>query len=250
MILKLIKNVGLNKMQPDSLFVLNTGEEIPVVITSRFGLRNMTLRPKTQPIREIYISKPRLITTSSAIRFLEQKRKWIERIFASAPTKTAMKDGDIIEIFGKKVLIRQDSSKKSNFYSENYKTGENILIVGGTSEMLSRRTRDFVKKEFLTEVKKIIKTAPPEFHPKKIAIRDTTSRWGSCSSSGTISFSWRLAFAPYEVMRYVVMHELAHKKYMNHSVHFWATVSELYGDGVGRAKLWLTKNGHGLHKYF
>lgn len=234
----------------DYVFETSTGEEIPVVIETRRGLRNMTLRPKTLPKREVRISKPWLTSTSSAVRFIEQKRKWLEKIFDNAPEKVVLTDGDIIEFLGKKVIIHQDSSKKSNFYSKDEKTGEDILVIGGAPEMLTRRVRDFLKTEFLSEVKKITKNAPPEFQPKKIAIRDTTSRWGSCSSTRTVSFSWRLAFAPYEVMRYVIMHELAHLKYMDHSVHFWATVSMLYGDGVGRAKLWLTKNGQSLHKYF
>ena len=65
-----------------------------------------------------------------------------------------------------------------------------------------------------------------------------------------MSFSWRLAFAPYDVMRYVVMHELAHVRHMNHSPEFWAYVRELYGFGVERAKRWLVQNGGQLHRYF
>jgi predicted metal-dependent hydrolase len=65
-----------------------------------------------------------------------------------------------------------------------------------------------------------------------------------------MSLSWRLAFAPVDVMRYVVMHELAHRRHMDHSPAFWATVSELYGFGVERAKRWLNQHGGELHKYF
>ena len=125
-----------------------------------------------------------------------------------------------------------------------------ILVVGGDADMFERRVRDFIKAEFLTAVRAMVKTAPRELWPSRIAVRDTTSRWGSCSSSGTISFSWRLAFAPTDVMRYVVMHELAHRVHMNHSPAFWATVGALYGDGVGRAKRWLTTRGAELHQYF
>lgn len=234
----------------DYIFKTSNGEEIPIFIETRRGMRNVTLRPKINPRREIHISKPWILNAASTIRFVELKRKWLERIFATAPQKVTIQDGDIIEFLGNRVLIRHDLSKKSNFYSTDSNNGELTLVVGGTSDMLTRRVRDFIKQEFLVEIKKIIKTAPVELQPKKIAIRDTTSRWGSCSSTGTISFSWRLAFAPYEVMRYVVMHELAHMKYMDHSAHFWATVSQLYGEGMGRAKLWLTRNGQGLHKYF
>ena len=103
---------------------------------------------------------------------------------------------------------------------------------------------------FLARAKAIIKEVPKEFRPTKITVRDTSSRWGSCSTSGTISLSWRLAFAPPEIMRYVIIHELAHIKHMDHSPAFWAQVSKLYGEGVGRAKLWLSKNGADLYKYF
>lgn len=231
-------------------FKSGSGEEIPIIIDVRRGLRNVTLRPKTVPKREIRISRPWTTPTASALRFLEQKRKWVETIFSRAPQKIQIQDGDVIEIFGKTVQIQHDASKRSNFYiSDPDNPDMMILILGGAAEMMERRFRDFIKVQFLAEVKKIIKTTPSEFHPTRLSIKDTTSRWGSRSSTGTISFSWRLAFAPYEVMRYVVMHELAHTKYMDHSVHFWATVSQLYGDGVGRAKLWLSKNGGQLHQY-
>ena len=233
----------------DYSFVLSSGENIPIVIDTRRGLRNITLRPKTRPVREIHISKPWLVPVSSALRFAESKRRWIERIFANAPVKAHISSGDIIEFLGRRVQIMHDSNYRSNKLTlcDN---GIYVLRVGGGADMLERRVRDFIKAEFLIEVKKMIKTAPRDMWPKRIAIRDTTTRWGSCSTSGTMSFSWRLAFAPVEVMRYVVMHELAHTRHMDHSSAFWATVSELYGFGVERAKRWLTQHGGELHQYF
>lgn len=233
----------------DYEFVLSSGEAVPVVIHSRRGLRNITLRPKTQPVREIVISKPWLTPNLSAVRFLEQKRVWCERIFAKAPIKQKIVSGDIIEFLGKKVEIKHDESRRGNEFIE-CDNGTCVLIVGGNTDMLERRVRDFIKSQFLLSVKQIIRTVPREFWPSRVAVRDTSSRWGSCSSSGTMSFSWRLAFAPPEVMRYVVMHELAHKKHMDHSPAFWHQVSELYGVGVERAKRWLNQYGAQLHTYF
>jgi len=129
-------------------------------------------------------------------------------------------------------------------------TDKTLLCIGGGMDMFERRVRDFIKNELLNEIKQIIKTAPHEYWPRHITLRDTQSRWGSCSTTGNMSFSWRLAFAPYDVMRYVVMHELAHTKHMDHSPEFWTTVGKLYGFGVERAKRWLSKNGQTLHKYF
>ena len=228
----------------DYVLTLSSGEEIPVVITTRRGLRNITLRPKVVPKREIHISKPWLVSENAAIKFLVSKQKWIECTFQKCPTKVRLKSGDCIEFLGRAVELIHVPSMRSNKFD-----GDKLLI-GGAPEMFERRVRDVIKAEFLSELKQIIRTVPREFWPKRIALRDTTSRWGSCSSTGTMSFSWRLAFAPVDVMRYVVMHELAHTKHMDHSDEFWATVRELYGFGVERAKRWLTQNGGQLHRFF
>ncbi|MDW2996021.1 MAG: SprT family zinc-dependent metalloprotease [Alphaproteobacteria bacterium] len=228
------------------VFTLSSGNEVPVIITTRRGLRNITLRPRFSPNPEIHISKPWLVPTSAAIRFLESKQKWIECVFQKCPTKVELKSGDKIEFLGRTVLLIHDSHIRANRFDNDTST----LYVGGGADMFERRVRDYIKSEFLSVLKEMIRSVPREFHPKRIALRDTTSRWGSCSTTGTMSFSWRLAFAPLDVMRYVVMHELAHTKHMNHSPEFWQTVRELYGVGVERAKRWLSLHGGELHRFF
>ena len=231
------------------MFVTSNGENIPIIITTRRGVRNMTLRPKTMPVREIHVSKPWITSNATVMRFIESKRRWIEGIFARAPQKVRVAPGDVIEFLGMRVCLQHDSSRRSN---ELVKTDDvnATLIVGGGADMFERRVRDFIKSEFLTVLRQMVRTAPRELWPARIAVRDTTSRWGSCSTSGTMSFSWRLAFAPTDVMRYVVMHELAHRRHMDHSPEFWAYVRELYGFGVERQKRWLAQYGAQLHKYF
>ncbi|MEM6934685.1 MAG: SprT family zinc-dependent metalloprotease, partial [Pseudomonadota bacterium] len=83
---------------------------------------------------------------------------------------------------------------------------------------------------------------------KRMTLRDTRSRWGSCSSEGNLMFSWRLVMAPEYVLAYVAAHEVAHLKHMDHSLDFWATVRELY-PGEPSARLWLKRNGSALHRY-
>lgn len=244
-----LNNSLINKMSSEYVFVLSNGDEVPVVITTRRGIRNITLRPKVRGAREIHISKPWLTPTSAALRFLEQKRNWCERIFAAAPEKEQVWSGMEIEILGRDTKIIHNPNQRANSYIINV-DGSATIVVGGGADMFARRVRDVIKAQFLIAVKEIIKTAPHDVRPRRIALRDTTSRWGSCSTTGTISFSWRLAFAPCDVMRYVVMHELAHCRHMDHSPEFWATVSEFYGFGVERAKRWLTKYGATLHQYF
>ena len=234
-------------MNSDFFFTLQSGEQIPIIIETRHGVRNVTLRPKTMPKKEIHVTKPWSTSTKFVLNFVESKQKWIEKIFNSVPSKEHVKPGDTVEFFGRNVLLKHDENIRSNKYLNTDKT---TLCIGGGADMFERRVRDFIKSELLEEIKIIIKTTPREYWPKHISLRDTTSRWGSCSSTGNMSFSWRLAFAPYEVMRYVVMHELSHTKHMDHSPEFWATVSQLYGFGVERAKRRLAKNGQSLHKYF
>lgn len=80
---------------------------------------------------------------------------------------------------------------------------------------------------------------------QRISIRDQKTRWGSCSSNGTLSFNWRLMLAPPAILDYVVVHELCHLTYMNHSVSFWAAVEAVYPD-YRNARKWLKEHGHEL----
>lgn len=138
-----------------------------------------------------------------------------------------IKDGDVLTVFGcdRKICASE---------------------VGGAPEFLDRRVRDKIKKEFMMHVREIMRSMPDELRPRKVCIKDTRSRWGSCSTTGTISLSWRLSFAPPEVMRYVIIHECCHLGQMNHSTKFWALVGKHYGIGYESAKKWLNKNGQNL----
>ena len=82
----------------------------------------------------------------------------------------------------------------------------------------------------------------------RIAIRDQKTRWGSCSGEGNLNFNWRLIFAPEGVLDYVVVHELAHRKEMNHSPRFWRVVEDTMPE-YRKYQKWLKENGRGLHRY-
>ena len=84
--------------------------------------------------------------------------------------------------------------------------------------------------------------------PKRITIRDTSSRWGSCSSTRTLSFSWRLILAPSPILDYVVAHEVAHLRELNHKPRFWRLVETLVPD-IDKSMRWLSENGTLLHRY-
>jgi len=127
---------------------------------------------------------------------------------------------------------------------------EKVIRVGGRVEHMPRRLLDFLKKE----AKREMETRAFEYaaqigaRPRRITVRDTASRWGSCSSTRSLSFSWRLILAPPYVVDYVVAHEVAHLKEMNHGPGFWRLVRGLVGD-VKRPQAWLAQHGAALHRY-
>ena len=84
--------------------------------------------------------------------------------------------------------------------------------------------------------------------PARITVRDTASRWGSCSAARSLSFSWRLILAPDFVLDYVVAHEVAHLREMNHGPRFWAHVRSLVPD-IETPQDWLKVHGRGLQRY-
>ncbi len=123
------------------------------------------------------------------------------------------------------------------------------LVVRGDEAHMQRRITDFLKRE----ARKDLETASRQYAEamaltyKQLSVRDTTTRWGSCSTSGTLSYSWRLVLAPPRVLDYVCAHEVAHLEQMNHGPKFWELVYR-HCPHTEYGRKWLRKNGHTLHK--
>ena len=126
--------------------------------------------------------------------------------------------------------------------------GEQVLLIGGAPEHLGRRLADFLKKQAREDLERAVSRHAGTLGTRASAIRvkDTRSRWGSCTSDGRLSFSWRIAMAPDFVLDYLAAHEVAHLQEMNHSPKFWALCKRLCPE-TERAKSWLKKNGSALH---
>jgi predicted metal-dependent hydrolase len=127
---------------------------------------------------------------------------------------------------------------------------EHLLCVAGERPHLSRRVHDYLKREAKRDLQVASQSAAQalgiEF--KRVSVRDQSSRWGSCSSSGVLSYSWRLVMAPPFVLEYLAAHEVAHLIEMNHSRRFWRLVESICPQ-MGRAKAWLDAHGADLHRY-
>src|ERR1700716_1224215 len=118
------------------------------------------------------------------------------------------------------------------------------------SEPIERRVHDYLKREARRDLHKAAQWYAPALgvRVKRLSIRDQSSRWGSCTSAGSLSFSWRLILAPPYVLDYLAAHEVAHLVEMNHSARFWRVVARMCGN-VERAKAWLDTSGNDLHRY-
>jgi len=121
------------------------------------------------------------------------------------------------------------------------------IHVSGDPAFLSRRVTDFLRAEARRRltVMAAAKCAQAGVSARRVTVKDTRSRWGSCAPDGTVMFCWRLVMAPDLVQDYVVAHEVAHLRHMNHGPRFWALVAELT-EHRERAVAWLGLYGAGL----
>src|SRR6267143_1728355 len=139
---------------------------------------------------------------------------------------------------------------RGTVWTEVRDSGERILCVAGGVEHIDRRVHDYLKRQARGELQKAAQSYAHALgvKVKRLSIRDQSSRWGSCTSAGSLSFSWRLILAPPYVLDYLAAHEVAHLVEMNHSARFWRVVARVCGH-VERAKTWLDTHGNDLHRY-
>lgn len=216
---------------------------LPITIRKHRRSRRMIVR--YQPLQKsVSLTLPHAVSIKQGLHFVSEKREWILKQFENYSGQTLFADGQIIPILGKEILLKHVGGRGS--VSE----GENILYIHGDAEFIARRMRGYLAQKAKAEIVLLAKDFSEKLNVKikKISLRDTSSHWGSCSYGGNLSFSWRLIFAPYEVLRYVVAHEVCHIKEHNHSAEFWDLVEAIYPE-YKTAKNWLKTNGNLLYKY-
>ena len=176
--------------------------------------------------------------------FLARHSDWLRRALARQPARIAVANGIEIPVSGAGLRIEVEFGRRSAPRID----GKRLVLPGagavGTrvAAFLKLRARDRIEPAARLYARKVGRRA------ERIALRDTRSRWGSCSTTGTLSFSWRLAMAPDAVADYVAAHEAAHLVEMNHSPRFWRIVADLVPDWKTHRD-WLKANGRGLHCY-
>ena len=215
-------------------------KEQEVFIVHKIRLCSMKL--KFDRSKNLILSLPIFVSEKQGLDFLERNWAWVEKHKETYPSYR-FKDKMEIHILDKTYLIIHQPTAKRGVWIE----GE-YIYVSGEARYLNRRVCDFLKKEakILFEKHAFQLASKIGCKPSNIFIKDTVSRWGSCSSSGNLNFSWRLILAPFFVFDYIVAHEVAHLKEMNHSSDFWALVAYLTTH-QSEAHIWLRKHGKSLH---
>ncbi len=190
----------------------------------------------------VVVTLPMKVGRRHGLALLTEHAGWVlQRVAALAPERP-LTPGATVPIGGVEHVIRHESGRRGAALLEGA-----ALVVSGQEEFVPRRVRDFLRAEAL---RRIVAAARPHAEalgvvPRAIRLKDTKSRWGSCAPDRTLAFSWRLVMAPDWVLDYVVAHELAHLREMNHSVRFWALV-ESRTPHRAAASLWLRQNGAAL----
>jgi predicted metal-dependent hydrolase len=221
------------------------GRTLPLKIVENDRARRLTLRIDSggQGLR---VTIPPGLHKGEVDRFLHRQQGWLEQRLAKVPDRPQVRPGIKMPLRGVPHLIVHEPGARGTV-AVGILDGAPVLFVHGDRRHLPRRLADFLKRQAKGDIDALVERHCLAIgkRAKAIRFRDTTSRWGSCTSDGALSFSWRIMMAPAPVINYLVAHEVAHLKEMNHGPKFWKLCAELCPD-TDRCKAWLKRNGGAL----
>lgn len=216
----------------------------PIKVIKSATAKRLTLRidAKThQPVLTI----PKRCSSARAVDFVDSQQDWITNNLARLPQTKNFSHGDVISIMGQDYTISHQPQLRSG---DQLQDGQ--LIISGQTEFLHRRVSDFLKKLALQELSQRSQEQAKQLNCNlnNVCIKDTKSRWGSCSSNQNINYNWRIIMAPDFVIDYMIAHEVAHLAHQDHSSNFWQCVENMcpnYKEG----RAWLKIKGKNLYTY-
>jgi predicted metal-dependent hydrolase len=211
--------------------------------------RRYTLRIQAAT-REVILTMPPRGSLKEAIEFAEKHGGWIAARLERLPVAAPFTHGTEVPLRALTHRIVHRARTRGTAWTERGDNGVRLICVAGEAPHLARRVGDFLKREARRDLEAACRHYADAIgvRIKRISVRDQTSRWGSCSTTGVLSFSWRLILAPAFVLQYLAAHEVAHLVEMNHSRRFWRLLKRLCPD-MHRAKIWLDVHGTDLHRY-
>jgi predicted metal-dependent hydrolase len=216
-------------------------------VTVRLSPRARRLRLHVDPrTRAVLLTVPKRVSERRALAWAAEHGDWVAAQLAGIPPATAFAPGAIIPLHGLPHRLDWDPA-----LPRRIERGEGRLVAGGPADGLDRRLLRWLKAHALD----LLDRETREFAclagvtAARVGIGDPVSRWGSCSSSATIRYSWRLILAPEFVRRATVAHEVAHLVHLNHGPDFHALVEKLLGADPKPARQWLRREGAALHRF-
>lgn len=214
--------------------LVDDGEAWPWPLELRVDRRARRLKLRIDADRRrLVLTCPPRSSRRAALLWADGQRDWAERAIADIPESQPLVPGSTVPFEGRDVRLEWDARA----HRTPELTGE-ALICGGPIESFEARIMRWLKRESLERLSADTAAAAECAGVTVTGVRvgDAGTRWGSCSSAGTIRYNWRLVMAPPHVRRWVVAHEVAHRVHMNHGAEFKALERQLYGDGVDAAR--------------
>jgi predicted metal-dependent hydrolase len=234
--------------------VTHAGETYHVAVRRLRGARRFTLRVRAAT-RDVVLTMPLRGSHAAAHEFALRHAAWIGVRVRRLPPPVPFSPEAIVPLRGVDHRISHRPDQRGTVWIEaiSEPDGQDLLpalCVAGGRLHVERRVADYLAREARRDLEAAVKrhSAAVGVPARRITIRDTTSRWGSCSARGSLNFSWRLVMAPAFVLDYLAAHEVAHLVHMNHSSKFWALTRKL-APQTERAEIWLKLHGSGLHRF-
>jgi len=190
----------------------------------------------------VVITLPPRASRRAGISLLQTHEAWVAEKLAELPGAIPFVAGAIIPIGGEPHEIVPAGARPGGAWIEDGR-----IYVSGGPEFLARRVTDHLRRLARQRLTAMVaeKARQAGLSPKTVRVKDTRTRWGSCAPDGTLAFCWRLILAPEFVQDYVVGHEVAHLRHMNHGRNFWALTEKLTAHRSA-ATAWLSGNGQAL----
>lgn len=229
---------------PDSLLI--DGRTVAVRYRGNAQAKRIIMRMDKHG-HGIVLTVPTGTSAQAAHQFAQGQAGWIWQRLAPESQAPATLDGCSITIRDTEHVIEATTGRGAPVHIRDLPSPR--LMVRGDAEHMQRRITDFLKREARRDLEKASRGYAEAMQVEfmRLSVRDTTSRWGSCSSTGTLSYSWRLIMAPPKVLDYVCAHEVAHIEQMNHGPEFWKLVYR-HCPHTDYARNWLKRHGQTLHK--
>lgn len=208
------------------------GLPLPVAVTRHRTARRMRLRVDHDAglIRLTVLARA---SAKAALGWAKEQRLWVDAQLAAAPAAVPLEPGATIPFRGEPLELVWTETRRRSFSLH-----EGRLTVGGPRESFSSAVERWLRRQALdmlsAETARI--AAEAGVVVRSVGVGDPVSRWGSCTSSGAIRYSWRLILAPPDLLRFVVAHEVAHRLLLDHSPRFKAVEEKLFGRPVAEAR--------------